>query len=365
MLTPNGSAGMIVPTGIVTDNTTKDFFADLVRRQSLISLYDFENRQKIFPGIDSRIKFCLLTVGGEERRSAAAEFAFFTHSMAQLADADSRFRMYPQDFALFSPNTGNCPIFRSRRDMEINRKMYEHAGVLWQEANSGGEELNPWGVKFQSMFHMSNDSHLFRTREQLHTDGWKLRGNVFEREGGDDETEHWLPLYEAKVFHQYDHRFATFEGVSSAEVRQGQARDVSANEKQDPHTGVLPRYWIAEIEVQERLDRGENDTTIRSGRRNPSHHQSYGQTNNYRNIPPRIRTGTKGSNDSHQGWSLALRLIMNSTNRRTFISALIPDYGLGHKASVVHVNPGSFPSERQRTLPTRGHALHQSRRGQA
>ena len=57
LLASNGRAGMIVPTGIATDNTTKDFFADLVRKRSLVSLFDFENKQKVFPGIDSRIKF--------------------------------------------------------------------------------------------------------------------------------------------------------------------------------------------------------------------------------------------------------------------------------------------------------------------
>ncbi len=40
-----GRAGMIVPTGIASDYTTKDFFADLVQKRSIKSLYDFENRK--------------------------------------------------------------------------------------------------------------------------------------------------------------------------------------------------------------------------------------------------------------------------------------------------------------------------------
>ena len=47
---PTGKVGMIVPSGIATDDTTKVFFADLVDRRSLVSLYDFENREKVFPG---------------------------------------------------------------------------------------------------------------------------------------------------------------------------------------------------------------------------------------------------------------------------------------------------------------------------
>ena len=51
-------------------------------------------------------------------------------------------------------------------------------------------------------------------REQLEGDGWALVGNIFERGG-----ERYLPLYEAKLIHQYDHRFATFGGVSDARAR--------------------------------------------------------------------------------------------------------------------------------------------------
>ena len=79
---------MIVPSGIATDDTTKVFFADLVDRRSLVSLYDFENREKVFPGIDSRIKFCLLTLSGADRPSPQAEFAFFLYRAEQLQDAD-------------------------------------------------------------------------------------------------------------------------------------------------------------------------------------------------------------------------------------------------------------------------------------
>ena len=265
LLAPNGRAGMIVPTGIATDNTTKDFFADLIRRRSLVSLFDFENRLKVFPGIDSRIKFCLLTVGEEERRGNAAEFAFFLHRPAQLRNDESRFTMAPADFALFNPNTGNCPVFRSRRDMEINRKLYQRAGVLWKEAKPGQEEVNPWGVSFMQMFNMTTASHLFRAREQLEADGWRLEGNIFVQ---DDCAERYLPLYEAKLFHQYDHRFATFEGVSYAKVRQGQARDMSAEEKADSNAVVLPRYWVSEDEVQKRLEQfgmNADSTYVRGG----------------------------------------------------------------------------------------------------
>ena len=61
------------------------------------------------------------------------------------------------------------------------------------------------------MFHMANDSHLFRTAEQLEAEGWELRGNIYERDG-----KRMLPLYEAKMFHHFDHRLGTYEGQSKS-----------------------------------------------------------------------------------------------------------------------------------------------------
>ena len=102
---PRGRVGMIVPSGIATDDTTKVFFSNLIDNRSLASLYDFENREKVFQGIDSRIKFCLLTLTGKERPSAEAEFAFFLYRTEQLQDPERRFTLAPEDFALFNPNT--------------------------------------------------------------------------------------------------------------------------------------------------------------------------------------------------------------------------------------------------------------------
>jgi hypothetical protein len=63
LIAPTGRAGMIVPTGIATDNTTKDFFGDLNQRKQLLSLYDFQNTY-LFPGVGHGVMhFCLITMG--------------------------------------------------------------------------------------------------------------------------------------------------------------------------------------------------------------------------------------------------------------------------------------------------------------
>lgn len=60
-------------------------------------------------------------------------------------------------------------------------------------------------------------------------------------------VERMLPLYEGKMGHQYDHRFAEFVGVADT--------DIVPNRDHSPSKEVLPRYWVREEVVEERLAR--------------------------------------------------------------------------------------------------------------
>ena len=208
VIKPKGRAGLIVPTGIATDHSTRRFFEHIATSRRLATLYDFENRDKVFPGIDSRIKFCLLTIAGRNDPVPEPEFACFLRQVEQLRERERRFTLSREDFKLFKPNTRTAPMFRTRHDMEIAGRMYRRAGVFWREKRGHEPEENPWGISLQQMFNMTDDSDDFRTREQLEDEGLELRGNEFVSE---DEAVRYLPLYEAKVFHQYDHRFGTFD----------------------------------------------------------------------------------------------------------------------------------------------------------
>jgi len=312
LIAPSGRVGTIVPSGVATDDTTKFFFQDLMESKSLVSLYDFENRQKLFPAVDSRMKFCLLTLAGAGRRTAEqgeAEFAFFAHQVEDLRDPERRFTLSAADLALLNPNTRTCPVFRTRRDAEITKAVYRRVPVLIKE---GPPEENPWGISFLRMFDMSNDSHLFRTREELECDGWRLEGNVFVRGAGEADAatgpreaadgvagpetvsgaasdpeavksgERYLPLYEAKMIHHFDHRWATYNGLDT--------RDMTIGEKGDPFAVALPRYWVAQAEVDARL---------------------------------------KGRWDRQ--WLLGWRDICRSTDERTVIASVASKVGVGHK----------------------------------
>ena len=124
--------------------------------------------------------------------------------------------------------------------------MYRRAGVLWREGISDG---NPWGVRFLRMFDMANDSVLFRTRAELASAGWRLDAARFEKDG-----EVVLPLYEAKMIHQFDHRFGSYEVQSEAQANQGKLPELDHIAHADPGRTTLSRYWVHEDEVATRLE---------------------------------------------------------------------------------------------------------------
>ncbi|MDN5546637.1 MAG: SAM-dependent DNA methyltransferase, partial [Rhodococcus sp. (in: high G+C Gram-positive bacteria)] len=181
VLAADGRFGLILPTGIATDATTQYFFKDLVTKGALVSLFDFENAKPLFDGVHRSFKFCLLTLAGHTYREPEAQFAFFLHDPVDLNRDGVRFTLTPEEITLLNPNTGTCPIFRTRRDAEITLGIYRRVPVLINENDPVNG--NPWGISFmQGLFNMTSDSHLFHTREDLEDDGWVLNGNVFERE---------------------------------------------------------------------------------------------------------------------------------------------------------------------------------------
>lgn len=230
-----GRAGVIVPSGVATDSFTQYFFRHLIEDKRIHSLYDFENRDGLFKGVHRSYKFSLLTLMHD---SNAAKLQFFSTQVEQVGEEAREFALTSEEFKLLNPNTMTCPVFRSNADAELTKKFYRNAPVLIREASDDEPEHNPWGINFMLMFMMNTASNLFQTYEQLDDQGAQLEGNRFHLDG-----TRYLPLYEAKMVHHYDHRFATYETDGET------TRDTTVAEKQQPNYAPLPRYWLEEREV--------------------------------------------------------------------------------------------------------------------
>ncbi|HYF78195.1 MAG TPA: N-6 DNA methylase [Symbiobacteriaceae bacterium] len=228
LLRPEGRAGVIVPTGIATDDSTKRFFAAITANRQLVSLYSFYEIRRWFPGTDDRKPFALLTLG---RPTAEPAFCFHIGDLYDLADGLRVFTLAASDIELINPNTRTCPLFRSRADAEITKAIYERVPVLIDKRNGA----NPWGISFLRMFDMSGDSGLFRTAPPRGQGGGR-----------------WLPLYEAKMIHHFDHRFGTFAGLPGRPNYAPVARPTAA-QLADPAYEPHPWYWVPAEEAHRRI----------------------------------------------------------------------------------------------------------------
>ncbi len=209
-----GRAGFIVPTGIATDDTTKAYFAHISQTGRLVSLLAYENEEFIFRAVHHAFRFCMVTLGA----SPTATFAFFARQPAQVHDPRRQFQLTADEFRLLNPNTLTSPIFRSARDAELAKKIYRAVPVLIDETEQMG---NPWGISFmQGTHNMASDSDQFL----------------------DAYGPGQLPLYEAKLIHHFDHRWATYSS-------DGETRDFTPDQKRDPATTITPRYWVPQRAV--------------------------------------------------------------------------------------------------------------------
>jgi hypothetical protein len=203
----------------------------------------------------------LLTIGLDVKE---AEFAFFLTDVNQLSERERHFVLSADDIARINPNTKTAPIFRSRADAELTARIYVRVPVLINDSERTAG--NPWGATVSTrLWHMAEDSAWFSTQP----------------------SDKSVPLYEAKMIHQFDHRFSSFDGETSPEL------------KGDPKYEPQPRYWVPKAEAESRLIDAQN---------------------------------------WRRGWLMGWRDITNATNERTVIVALMPRTAVGHTCPLLFTN---------------------------
>lgn len=287
------SWGLVLPTGIAVNDTNKAFFSKLVDENRLISLYDFENREALFD-IHRMFKFCLLTAGKQQVTPRTVSGGFYLTRLDHLLDPNRIYTLKTSDFALLNPNTKTCPVFRTSRDASLTAKIYNVAEILLREQPL----KNPWSIRFGTTFHMSSDSYLFRTYDELVQQGGSLDGNQFILPNG----ETYVPLYEGKMFWHYNHHYGTWPtGGERPNSIDSPSPDCLAN----PSDYLMPWYWVPVSEVESRKVKTNSDGEI------------VWQWNH--------------------SWLLGYRCLTNATNERTFIMSLMPSgVGVGNSTALLY-----------------------------
>lgn len=229
-----GYVGLVLQSGVATDAINKMLFEHLVQGGALRSCYDFENRRGLFPGVDSRMKFCLLTLAGADvPRRPTTTFVFYALAVSDLNQPDRRVELSSDQLRLLAPNTGLCPTFRSRRDAELVLALLRRTSNWIIDGEPG---RNDWAVTIRRIFSTSYDGGDFVN----FLDGFP-RETVRVVEDGST----YVRVFEAKLIHQFDHRFATYASADTC-------RNVSIVDR-GPDVFTIPRSWGSQKELERRL----------------------------------------------------------------------------------------------------------------
>ncbi|PJK27698.1 Eco57I restriction-modification methylase domain-containing protein [Minwuia thermotolerans] len=114
LVNSDGYVGILVPSGIASDQTSSKFFKQISTGGMLRALYDFENkgtkRSLYFPDVHAQFKFCTF-ISTKTYRNGNAKCAFFINNTSDLNSTEKVFEMSPDDFNRVNPNTGTAAIF--------------------------------------------------------------------------------------------------------------------------------------------------------------------------------------------------------------------------------------------------------------
>ncbi|OBU77994.1 restriction endonuclease [Cylindrospermopsis raciborskii CS-505] len=245
IINETGRVGCIVPPGIATDDSTKLFIQELVNTNSLMSFYDFTNRGYIFKALESTNPFSLLTLS--KYKSTKIVLAAQLWKLEDLKNEQRVYSLSLHEIKLINPNTANLPIFLTQHDAEFICRIYKNIPLFENQNKSE----NLWKMKFDTMFHMTNDKeNCFKTFQELEKDNFSLSNNLFIH-----EQKRYVPLYESKLTDSFNHRESTFEGITEEKMYGTKPKTNSLTDEQlmNPHEIILPRYWVDEKEVNNRI----------------------------------------------------------------------------------------------------------------
>lgn len=244
MLCSKGMVGLVVPVGIGADKTAAQFFSNTSESKRVKAFLSFENKRRwLFKDVHAEDQPTAFIFGG-----TATSFDSFRYGvkLTQIPTSNSELvtNITSEDCRRFNPNTGTVPMYRDAKSGPILKKLYQNSPILIDR--SSGNELRAWPVKYMTMFHMTNDSQLFKTRMELEDaeGAWPIGGSYFD--SGDGK---FVPLFEGKSIQLFNHRYSHVRVNEGSMSGQGIAQPLGVEELADPNCSPEPRYWVNESQL--------------------------------------------------------------------------------------------------------------------
>ncbi len=187
LLRKGGRCGIIIPSGVYTDLGTKQLREMLFGSCEVDTLFGLSNEKFIFEAVHHAFKFSILSFA-KEGKTTKFQAAFRINPREAVApDRLDDFLHSPNEYLdisvdlirRLSPDSLSVMEFKNPMDVGMAEKMLKFPLL--------GEEIpDKWNLRLTAEFHMTNDSHLFKT----------------------EPGKGRLPLYEGKMIWQFDHQLA-------------------------------------------------------------------------------------------------------------------------------------------------------------
>lgn len=236
LLKPHGRLGLIVPAAFYQGEGTSGLRALYFGTGEIEDLLVFENRERLFP-IHTMFKFALILWqrGGTPGVRRAVFGLTRTEELRSPHALSTRETAMPLRVIRRAGGSRMVlPEVRNRREFAL----YEHLHAQFPPMGAPG----PWNVEFVREFDMTKDSDLFCDADELRrrracSDGVTFRGQDGAR---------YLPLYEGRLVHQFDH--------AAKEYLRGEGRRARWDPLQLGNKTISPHYWMPESELGARRD---------------------------------------------------------------------------------------------------------------
>lgn len=164
--------GIIVPSGLYTDDGCSALRELLLYQSKIIELFCFENKNKIFP-IHSSFKFVILTAAKLIKTDTFVT-GFMLKDLSVLSKQRiDGLRISEKLISKFSPDTLSIMEFQDQKEIDLLNKIYNEFPMM-------GEKIdNTWNVVFHRELNQTDDHKLLQTSLSP------------------------IPIYEGKMIHHY------------------------------------------------------------------------------------------------------------------------------------------------------------------
>jgi hypothetical protein len=271
---------MVVPSTITVNAFDRDLWKSWVTSGRVWSVLDFINLERLFPEVDSRKKFALITLGAD-----ASDGLRVKCWMRVARDVDDTSRpaasLMREHLAELSGASLALPHFTNQRDLDLLGRVIRQFGRL--------EEENLWEADYVLLGDTKDKGFLKVRRRCDKPDESEPR----------PESSEWAPLYEGKMVHVFDHRAASVIWNPANPKRKAQEVTHTDEEKSSVDFSASPLWEV-----------------------------------------PRDFLALRDPHMVRRGWDLCLCDVTSAMNERTALACVIPASFATHNLPLVRIGRG-------------------------